>query len=161
MGGVIAVLSKEVGGAGVVLQQLAVRPAGQLFPMASSVLRLCRSRVYVPTSPFPREISGHPRNQPSPPNLSFGGSETRPGNASDGYLAQISPAAHFSLRCTYYRTPQATAAEPSAHVPSSALAEIATSALRPSRSLLRRSQSGRSTTPSFLRQCTARVGQSA
>ena len=48
-GRIIAVLSKEVGGAGVVLQQLAVRPAGQLFPMASSVSRLCRSRVYVPT----------------------------------------------------------------------------------------------------------------
>ena len=52
VGGVIAVLSKEVGGAGVVLQQLAVRPAGQLFPMASSVSRLCRSRVYVPTTPL-------------------------------------------------------------------------------------------------------------
>ena len=39
-----------MGGAGVVLQQLAVRPAGQLFPMASSVSRLCRSRVCVPTA---------------------------------------------------------------------------------------------------------------
>ena len=44
---------QRVGGAGVVLQQLAVRPAGQLFPMVSSVSRLCRSRVYVPTGASP------------------------------------------------------------------------------------------------------------